>query len=254
MISSNAIFACSDVAETLAYYKNVLGFESTWTWDDPPTFGSATSGGVTIMFSLQPELAKHVRGHQHGIKVDDADELYRRHTANKATVVSPIEDKPWGLREYILEDLNGYHLRFAGPLSSSATKSRPFPEGVTIERRSPTVDEYAEVGRAAFGYKEPLPGLSEPSWGGIVALAPGGMAVGVLRIVRDADEWFSIWHLAVTPEWQGQRIGSKMMEEAVELIREACPHAIIYLFTFKHGFYERLGFKLETVSMRRLGG
>ena len=63
MISSNAIFAASDIEATLAYYKDVLGFESTWTWGDPPVFGSASNGGVTIMFNLQPELAARVRGH-----------------------------------------------------------------------------------------------------------------------------------------------------------------------------------------------
>ena len=64
MISSTAIFACSNIEATLSFYKEVLGFESSWTWGDPPVFGSASMGGVTITFSLQPELAKHVRGHR----------------------------------------------------------------------------------------------------------------------------------------------------------------------------------------------
>jgi catechol 2,3-dioxygenase-like lactoylglutathione lyase family enzyme len=51
MISSTAIFASSDIEATLAYYKDVLGFESTWTWGDPPVFGSASMGGVTITFT-----------------------------------------------------------------------------------------------------------------------------------------------------------------------------------------------------------
>jgi len=54
MISSTAIFACPNIEATLAYYKDVLGFESTWTWGDPPVFGSASKGGVTITFDLQP--------------------------------------------------------------------------------------------------------------------------------------------------------------------------------------------------------
>jgi len=252
MISSTAIFASSDIAATLAYYKDVLGFESTWTWDDPPTFGSASKGGVTIMFNLQPELAKKIRGHQHGIKVDDADEHYRFHRSKGARFVSEIEEMPWGIREYIVEDLDGYHLRFGGPPSSSAPKSKPFPEGVTIERRLPTDEEFAKVASAAFDRHEPVPGLLDRTWNGIVARSPEGEVVGVLRVIWDAPGWYSIWDVAVHPEWQSQRIGSKMMEEALAMIREASPGAIVYLFTFKHGFYERLGFAMEGVSLRRV--
>ena len=252
MISSTAILAASDIEATLAYYKDVLGFESTWTWGDPPVFGAASKGGVTITFNLQPELAAKVRGHQHGVKVDDVDELYRLHTSRGAHVVSEIEDKPWGIREYIVEDLNGYHLRFSGPPGSDAPKSNPFPAGVTIERRKPTSDEYAGVAGQAFGHKELVPGLMESTWGGIVARSPDGNTIGVLRIMRDAPGWFSIWDVAVVPDWQALLIGSTMMKEALQMIREALPGAIVHLFTYKHGFYERLGFTKETVSMRRL--
>ena len=68
----------------------------------------------------------------------------------------------------------------------------------------------------------------------------------------DAPGWFSIWDVAVVPEWQAQRIGSTMMKEALEMIREASPGAIVHLFTYKHGFYERLGFTKETACIRRL--
>jgi len=252
MISSNAIFAASDIEATLDYYKDVLGFESTWTWGEPPVFGSASKGGVTIMFNLQPELAAKVRGHQHGVKVEDADELYRLHRANGANIVSEIEDQPWGIREYIVEDLNGYHLRFGGPLSSDAPKSDPFPAGVTIEHRKPTDDEYATIAGQSFGHNEQVPGLLDSTWSGIVALSPNGDTIGVLRIMRDAPGWFSIWDVAVVPEWQARRIGLTMMNRALETIREASAGAIVHLFTYKHGFYERLGFSKESVSMRRL--
>lgn len=252
MISSTAIFAASDIQATLAYYKEVLGFESAWTWGEPPSFGGASMGGVSIMFCLQPVLAQHVTGHQHWIKVDDADALYEKHRLNTAMIISEIENKPWGAREYVVEDINGYHLRFAGPPSSDVAPSRPFPDGVKIERRKPTEEEYSTVAGAAFGYKEPSPGLLEGTWGGVVALTPDAGTIGVLRIMRDAPGWFSVWDVAVVPDWQAQRIGSEMMKEALAMIGEAAPGANVHLFTYKHGFYERLGFNKETVSMRRV--
>jgi ribosomal protein S18 acetylase RimI-like enzyme len=252
VISSTAIFAASDIVGTLAYYKEVLGFESTWTWGDPPTFGSASSGGVTIMFNLQPELAQTVRGHQHWVKVDEPDEQYRLHRERGAKIVSEIEDKPWGAREYIVEDINGYHLRFAGPHSSSASRSAAFPEGVTLERRKPSAEEFVAIAGQAFTYGEAQTGVLEATWSGVLARSPAGDPIGLLRIMEDAPGWYSIWDVAVLPEWQARQIGSHMMKEALAMIREHAPGAIVYLFTFKHGFYERLGFSKETVSMLRL--
>jgi len=252
VISSTAIFASSDIAATLTYYKDVLGFESIWTYGDPPVFGSVSKGGVTITFNLQPELAAKIRGHLHGVKVEDVDELYQFHRSRGAHVVSEIEDMPWGLREYVVEDLNGYHLRFYGPIVREAPKSSPFPEGVTIVRRKPTGDEFATVADQAFGYEEQVPGLLERTWNGVVARSPNGESIGVLRIMWDAPGWFSIWDVAVLPDWQTRNIGSTMMREALEMIREASPGAIVHLFTFKQGFYERLGFMKESVSTLRL--
>jgi uncharacterized glyoxalase superfamily protein PhnB len=185
MISSTAIFACSDIEATLAYYKDVLGFESSWTWGEPPSFGSASVGGVTIMFCLQPELAKVITGHQHWIKVDDADLLWEKHSASGAKIVSHIEDKPWGVREYIVEDLHGYHLRIAGPPSDAPRKSQPFPEGVSIQRRMPTPEEYGDVAARAFGRSDSEREVLAVTWGGIVATSSSGEAVGVLRIMRE---------------------------------------------------------------------
>ena len=36
------------------------------------------------------------------------------------------------------------------------------------------------------------------------------------------------------------------------VVSEESPGAFVYLFTFKHGFYERLGFSKETLSMRKV--
>jgi uncharacterized glyoxalase superfamily protein PhnB/GNAT superfamily N-acetyltransferase len=252
VISSTAIFASSDIEATISYYKNVLGFESSWTWGEPPNFGGASMGGVSLMFCLQPDLAKNVRGHQHWIKVDDADELFQKHKENGAKVVQELENKPWGVREYVVEDLNGYYLRFGGPPVEEVRNSKAFPEGVTISRRKPTNEEFAAVAGTVFDHKEPQSDFMDRTWGGVVAHAPDGEPIGVLRIMCDAPGWFSIWDVAVLPEWQAQRIGSKLMEEAVAMVRETSPGAIVFLFTFKHAFYERLGFSQESVSMRRL--
>ncbi len=44
--------------------------------------------------------------------VGDADQLYEFHRANGIEIVQAIEDRPYGIREYVVRDLYGYHLVF----------------------------------------------------------------------------------------------------------------------------------------------
>lgn len=252
MISSTPIFATVDVVQTLEYYKEVLGFDSTWTWGEPPTFGGASCGGTSIMFNFQPELAANVSGHQHWINVEDADASFSNHVARGAEVVEPIADRPWGFREYVLADPNGYHLRFAGPLGPPKPRANVLPEGVQIFSRKPESGEIESVTTATFGKAYEHPELFESSWDGVVAADEHGQPIGILRIMRDAPGWFSIWDVAVDPEWQSHRVGTAMMNAALHSVRKESPGAFVYLFTTKHGFYERLGFGKETVSMRKV--
>jgi ribosomal protein S18 acetylase RimI-like enzyme len=68
----------------------------------------------------------------------------------------------------------------------------------------------------------------------------------------DSPGWFSIWHVVVAPEWRGRRIGERMMKEALAMVHEASPGAWVFLFTFKHGFYQKLGFEKQTLEMRKV--
>lgn len=249
---SSPILVVADVPATVQFYTEVLGFASSWTWGEPPTFGAATWGNVTIMFSVLPELVGRVEGHGHWFDVEDVNGLYAQHLERGAKIVSPIEDKPWGRREYTVRDINGYHLRFAGDPSYTPRGTGVFPPGVQIVRRMPTVEEHERVAGSSF-YKDGTPsGILDRTWKAVVATDSNGEAIGTTRIMYDAPGWFSIWDVAVLPDWQGRRIGTAMMEAALDIVHEESPGAFVYLFTFKHGFYERLGFSKGTVEMRKV--
>ena len=65
-----------------------------------------------------PGLAATAAGQQVAIAVPGIDDMYEIHRANGANIVSQLEDKPWGLREYAVEDPNGYHLRFGSHIEA----------------------------------------------------------------------------------------------------------------------------------------
>jgi uncharacterized glyoxalase superfamily protein PhnB len=45
--------------------------------------------------------------------VDDADDHYRKARAAGAEIIAEPEDKPWGLRQYTAEDLEGHRWEFS---------------------------------------------------------------------------------------------------------------------------------------------
>ena len=247
---STPILASTDILATVAFYKEVIGFPQSWTWGDPPTVAGASWGSVSLMFSLNLDLAARIEGQELWIDVEDVDGLYSRHLEKGAAVVSPIEDKPWNRREYTVRDPSGYLLRFGAPPGYVSKGSGEFPDGMRFVRQVPTLEDHERVTDAAFGTKSQAKAPLERAWGGVVAISPAGEVVGVLRIMFDAPGWFSVWDVAVLPDWQGRRIGSLMMEEALEAVRQESPGAFVYLFTFKGAFYERLGFDKKSLHIR----
>ena len=64
------------------------------------------------------------------------DALCSRHQCHGATIYSPLETKPWGLREYTVRDLNGHYLRFGqrGSDQSAMAGREPASDVVVVER------------------------------------------------------------------------------------------------------------------------
>lgn len=251
LTGSSPILATSDVPATVQFYKEVLGFPSSWMWGDPPVVGGVSWGKVHMMFSQNPDLASRIEGQEQWIDVEDVDALYAQHLKQSAQIISEIENKPWDRREYTVRDPNGYHLRFAGDPSHISKGSGQFPAGVEILRRKPALEEYIKVSDGA-PYKTNAGDIFERTWAGVVAMGLDGEVIGTARIMRDAPGWFSIWDVAVLPAWQGQRIGTAMIKEALDIVREDSPGAFVYLFTFNPKFYERVGFTEQTVTMRKV--
>jgi len=251
--SSEAILAVADVTATVRFYREVLGFQGEWLWGTPPTFGGVRWGPVHVMFCQQPKLATLVEGHQHFFFCHDVNLLRERHRSTGAPVISEIEDKPWGVREYTVRDINGYHLRFGGSPTyhRPATATSTLPTFIRIVERLPTVDEFAELTRS-IGWNSSDPATAalalQNSLYGVVALdtreTDAGRVVGAVRVVGDAARFFYVQDVMVHPELQHQQIGSAMMESVMAWLKRSAPRgAVIGLFTGKPGFYERYGFQ-----------
>jgi uncharacterized glyoxalase superfamily protein PhnB len=113
----------ASVERSLAFYIDTLGFERGMTVPDqsPFVFGSVTAGPVEIFFNDAAGAVKEYPGFAGKpigcsgtlfIEVDGVNALHDR-LMLRVKVVMPIETKFYGMREFAIEDPDGYVITFA---------------------------------------------------------------------------------------------------------------------------------------------
>jgi len=96
-----------DVLEAQRYYRDVLGFKIGWTAEDE-SYGAVYIDANEVFFVRVDEPAQRAVC---CIRVTDVEaELEARREAG-ARIVSDLEVKPWAMREFSVEDLNGHVFR-----------------------------------------------------------------------------------------------------------------------------------------------
>jgi len=103
-----------DPAETRAFYEK-LGFVCAHDHPPPDSFLFMIRDGVQLQFFEAPGIDGTIRDHTCYIYVDDLEGTYRAFAAAGVGKLMPIEQKPWGVPEFVLIDLNGNMLRVGCP-------------------------------------------------------------------------------------------------------------------------------------------
>jgi uncharacterized glyoxalase superfamily protein PhnB len=104
-----------NVEKAAEYYVDVLGFQFDWG-NDEGGIGGISQGPCRMFLTNTPFHEQY--GTRGPVVVwlnlnstDEVDELYGRWQQAGAKVVSPPEDKPWNLREFIVADPDDNQLR-----------------------------------------------------------------------------------------------------------------------------------------------
>lgn len=106
---AHAGLAVTDIPAAVDFYTNKLGFTLGFTWGNPPTFAGVNLGKVQTFLQKGTPDPKGCSVYFH---VGDADQLYDFHRANGVEIAQDIGDREYGLRDYVVRDLNGYYLSF----------------------------------------------------------------------------------------------------------------------------------------------
>jgi uncharacterized glyoxalase superfamily protein PhnB len=98
-----------DMPTALAYYRDKLGFNVTFSWQEPPRYVCLCLDDVSIHLNsyVPPEGASHL-----AIFCKGVDALHEQFVARGVTITEPITDEPYGMREFVITDPDGHRLVF----------------------------------------------------------------------------------------------------------------------------------------------
>ncbi len=97
-----------DVERAQQHYRDALGFEIGWL-EPEGDIGAVSRADVAIFFRRRGRPFDPV---VHWIFAPDIDATYEELRSRGARIVEPLEKKPWGLRQFTVEDLDGNRFYF----------------------------------------------------------------------------------------------------------------------------------------------
>ncbi|MHC4042156.1 bleomycin resistance protein [Bradyrhizobium sp. 23AC] len=112
MAGSATVFVVSDIAASLAYYRDVLGFEVTFEYGAPISY-ACLCRDVVALHLLAAARTKRLPG-QGGlcIFVRDVDQLYAELSGRGARPINQPENRDYGMRDFDIVDADGNQLTF----------------------------------------------------------------------------------------------------------------------------------------------
>lgn len=124
LTSSAAVLLVRDVVASANYYRDALGFSYNRFWGEPPDFVILMRDGMHVMLDQAP--ATHAITPNWKIDpniwniyfwVEGVDALYKELKDRRAQIDYELCDKPYGVREFGVQDLDGYDLGFGQPVA-----------------------------------------------------------------------------------------------------------------------------------------
>jgi predicted enzyme related to lactoylglutathione lyase len=108
------ILRVRDFAASMEYYVTKLGFKKKWDWGDPPTFGCVARDKVEIFFC---QGGQGRPGMWLSVFMPDVGALHEEYKMRGATILRPPTNMPWGIREMLVQDLDGHTFRMGSESS-----------------------------------------------------------------------------------------------------------------------------------------
>jgi predicted enzyme related to lactoylglutathione lyase len=119
--TASFVIAVHDLDTSTAFYRDVLGFEVEPVFDEG--WRAYSSGAYRIMAGRCPESMHPSKLGDHSyfayFEIEGIDKYYDKVRAAGAKVSKPIDDVPWGMREFGVVTTDGHRIMFGEPLKEA---------------------------------------------------------------------------------------------------------------------------------------
>ncbi len=106
------VIAVPDLQISAEFYRDVMGFEIQQIGD--PGWRMYIKDSCHIMAGNCPDAIPPSDLGDHNyfcyLVVENANDYYAELTAKNANILQPIEDKPWAMREFPLQTIDGHRI------------------------------------------------------------------------------------------------------------------------------------------------
>ena len=184
--------------------------------------------------------------------------LYRIHREKNAEIVAPLENKPWGMAQYIVRDINGYFIHFAGVPAQREKSATTLSPVVKIIERSPSIQEYRRlvlsVGWSLSSNDTIIKSILDAAIFAVVAEDTTKSEItGCALLLGDHASFYYVKDVIVRPDWQHKRVGTALMQALTDwLEKNAVNNALVGLITGEalEPFYQQFGFAQAFAMLR----
>jgi GNAT superfamily N-acetyltransferase len=245
-----------DVVQTVAYWRDVLGFQDQWLNGTPPDIGAVSWGAVHVQFYTSKEFVEKPHRHYVWIRSRKLAELYDMHQQKKAEIVVPMQPTGWGFMEYIVQDLNGHHVIFTAPGSVANPVEKK--KAVKLVERAPTYEEMCKLSELVNWKAPNMGGFKHQVTSAVYCVVAEDSdtheAVGCAYLMGDGKSIFYVKDVIVHTQWQRQQVGTQLMRALEHWLDTHAPaHSTAGLFCGEHlaPFYKQFKF-VQACGMYRV--
>jgi catechol 2,3-dioxygenase-like lactoylglutathione lyase family enzyme len=120
LLASEPQLFVGDVAASVKFYVDKLGFSVRFTYGEPPFYGQVVRDGATLNFrrvstpAIDPERRDSEELLSASITLDGAKPLFLEFQASGVEFHQGLRTEPWGARTFIIRDPDGNLILFSG--------------------------------------------------------------------------------------------------------------------------------------------
>ncbi len=110
---SRYVLAVKDLDKSIKFYIDLLGFEMLWK-DDGWAFVVRDSCQIMLGECPDDVAAFDIGCHSYFayLEVENIEKLYEEFVSKKVIKLANLEDKPWKMREFSIETIDGHRMMF----------------------------------------------------------------------------------------------------------------------------------------------